>query len=341
MLDDLERLLGSFPAPVTRHDAVWDDGCMSESLSEFGVIRQICNAQSVVDNRVLIGPGDDLALVHVSAPGDSTTFHDRALVGVDQLVDGIHVDLDEVSLEQAGRKAVCRSLSDVAAMAGRPVATVVSAVVPKHWTHDDSMSLFNSMRSTSEIYHSPLVGGDLAVHRDGSGRLICSVTVVAAPARNGVVTRFDAKPGDGLYVTGCLGGSWRTGHHLEFVPRLAESAMLLAILGDRLHAMIDISDGLGRDAAHMVEQSELQIVVEGELLPCRTGFGVENAIADGEDYELLFAASGDVPDGLGECPVTRIGVFREKPDSTEGPVLLDWDGHVRDISRSGWEHESS
>jgi len=225
-------------------------------------------------------------------------------------------------------------------MAGRPVATLVSAVVPAEWTDTQAMTLFDSMKSAAEEHHAPLVGGDLAVHGEPGGRLTCSVTVVGTPSEAGVVTRFDAEPGDGLYVTGELGGSWRGRHHLDFTPRLAESAMLLAILGDRLHAMIDISDGLGRDAAHLVERSGLQIVIDAASLPCREGFGVMDAVGDGEDYELLFAASGDVPEGLGGCAVTRIGEFRTRSGDSEQAVLLDHDGDLRDISRAGWEHDS-
>ncbi len=314
---------------------------MHDGVSEFDVIRRICDGRSDLDPRVLIGPGDDLAMIKASPPEGSMDMDDRLLLGVDQLVDGLHVDLDEVSLEEAGRKAACRSLSDIAAMAGRPVATLVSALVPAKWNDEQAMVLFNAMRSAASEHHAPLVGGDLAVHKDTTGRLVCSVTVVGTPSRTGAVSRFNAQAGDGLYVTGELGGAWRSRHHLEFSPRLAESAMLLAILGDRLHAMIDISDGLGRDASHMVEKSNLQVVIEGSSIPCREGFEVEHAVGDGEDYELLFAASGDVPMALGNCPVTRIGEFKERETASDCHVLLDWKDKIVDVSRAGWEHDSS
>lgn len=313
---------------------------MQDNVTEFEIIKQICAGKPSRDHRVLIGPGDDLALIQASAPGDSIGSGDRMLLGVDQLVDGLHVDLTQVSLQEAGRKAVCRSLSDVAAMAGRPVATLVSAVVPAEWNDAQAMTLFDAMKSAAEEHHAPLVGGDLAVHGEPGGRLTCSVTVVGVPSETGVVSRFNAEPGDGLYVTGELGGSWQGRHHLDFVPRLAESAMLLAILGNRLHAMIDISDGLGRDAAHMVERSGLQVLIDAESLPCREGFGVMDAVADGEDYELLFAASGDVPEGLGSCAITRIGEFQARDYGSAAPVLLKHGDELRDVSRAGWEHHS-
>lgn len=314
---------------------------MAQGVSEFELIKKICDGRSDPDRRVLIGPGDDLAMIKASPPEGSMQVDDRILLGVDQLVDGIHVDLDSITLEEAGRKAVCRSLSDIAAMAGRPVATMASALIPAEWNDEQAMALFDAMRSTASEHHAPLVGGDLAVHKTPGGRLACSVTVIGAPSRGGAVSRFGAVAGDGLYVTGALGGSWRSRHHLDFSPRLAESAMLLAILDDRLHAMIDISDGLGRDAAHLIEKSKLEILIDGATIPCRGDFTVRHAVADGEDYELLFAASGDVPMALGGCPVTRIGEFRECGTSSRSTVLLDWKGELLDVSCAGWEHDST
>ena len=313
---------------------------METDSSEFSVLEKICRPCVQNDPRVLIGPGDDLALVQVLPPGevDPALASSSLLAGVDQLIDGVHVSVSEVGLKAAGRKAITRSLSDIAAMSGRPVATLVSAVVPRHMKASDAMELFDSMKETATQYHAPLVGGDLAYHKNSDGVLMCSVTVLAVPPPNGAVERFGAKPGDGIYVTGQLGNGWKASHHLTFVPRLSESSMLRAILGDRLHAMIDISDGLGRDAAHLVERTDVQIVMNAELLPLREGADVSSALSDGEDYELLFAASGDVPEGLGACQVTRIGEVRERTEKESPPVILI-EGEIEiDVSRQGWEH---
>ena len=148
------------------------------------------------------------------------------------------------------------------------------------------------------------------------------------------VTRSGARPGDGLYVTGVLGGGWTTDHHLVFRPRLAEATMLRTILGQRLHAMIDLSDGLGRDVGHLVESRPLDVTVTDTSVPVRPGFDLAAALGDGEDYELAFAAEGDVPEQLGGCPVHRIGTFREGT----GKVLLHRGETVEDLSECGWEH---
>ena len=313
---------------------------MDPVANEFSVLEQICRPGKQDDARVVIGPGDDLALVWTVAPGGDVDLQSGSLLlaGVDQLIDGIHVSLKDVGLKAAGRKAITRSLSDIAAMAGRPVATLVSAVVPVGMSGAEALELFESMKQVAAHYHAPLVGGDLAYHQDEHGVLNCSVTVLAVPPSDGAIERFGSKAGDGLYVTGKLGGAWQGAHHLTFEPRLAEASMLKAILGERLHAMIDISDGLGRDASHLVERSGLQVVLEGELLPCRDGSDLIGAVQDGEDYELLFTASGDVPEGLGACSVTRIGSIRERDTADEPSVLLLHDGEEHDVSCSGWEH---
>ena len=308
---------------------------MTSPAREFSVLERICRPGQLEDSRVLIGPGDDLALVRAEGRGDVGGA--EILVGVDQLIDGIHVDIATVGWSAAGRKAVTRSLSDIAAMAGRPVSIVVSAAVPPDVTEASAMELFDAMKETASQYHAPLVGGDLAILKEGP--LTCAVTVMAVPPPQGAVTRFGAQPGDGLYVTGQLGGAWRGTHHLTFEPRLSEASMLRAILQDRLHAMLDISDGLGRDAAHLVERSGLQVVIEADALPCRDGADVSQAVGDGEDYELLLAAAGEVPEGLGACPVTRIGTIQERPDPDAPPVVLEWNGANHDISQSGWEHQ--
>ena len=305
------------------------------------MLKKICDPDLPLDPRVLVGPGDDLAVLLAHGPGEQGEGSPRLLLGVDQLIDGVHVELAECGLELAGRKAVARSLSDLAAMAARPLATLVSAAVPSDFTDEQAMILFEAMKHTAEEFHAPLVGGDLSVHKDPSARLCCSVTVAGVAPKGGEVSRFGACSGDGVYVTGCLGAAWRGDHHLQFRPRIAEATMLRAILQDRLHAMIDISDGLGRDAGHLVERSALQVVLEPEHIPLRDGADLQQALSDGEDYELLFTASGDVPEGLGSCAVTRIGRIADRSEEEAPKVIIHSSDGPRDVGHDGWEHHVS
>src|SRR5690606_22520794 len=127
-------------------------------------------------------------------------------------------------------------------------------------------------------------------HADPSHPLVCSVTVLAEPALGReVARRSGAKVGDVIYVTGSLGGSLEPGgggRHLTFTPRIAEALLLAEQLGGRLHAMIDISDGLGRDAAHMAEQSGVRLLLHADRIPLNEGADWRRAVSDGEDYEL-------------------------------------------------------
>jgi thiamine-monophosphate kinase len=284
---------------------------------------------------VPIPPGDDMAMVQL---------HGRALLtAVDQVVDGRHVDLERTPLDLVGRKAVTRSLSDVAAMAGKPVALLAAVTLPPDFGHDRAIALFDAMRRTAQRYACPLVGGDIAVFRDASSPLVCSVAVLAEPGPGGAVTRSGARAGDVIAVTGRLGGSVQAdglGRHLTFEPRLEEAAILAETLGNRLHAMIDISDGLGRDASHVAEQSGGRIEIDAQRIPCNEGIDWRRAMSDGEDYELCFAAAGEVPARVGDVQVTVVGRFVERCGPDDPLVVVKAGGRTLDGSELGWEHRS-
>jgi thiamine-monophosphate kinase len=143
-----------------------------------------------------------------------------------------------------------------------------------------------------------------------------------------------------LCVTGTLGGGWNpegTGRHLSDTPRVAEARALVEALGDRLHAMIDISDGLGRDAGHLAAESGLAAEIDAERLPLAPGADWRAGIGRGEDYELAFACEGAPPGALCGTPVTVVGQFVA---GAAGRVLVRLEGAEHDASSLGWEHGS-
>ena len=309
-------------------------------MNERAILKQIC-AAGMDPVAVPIGPGDDMAMLDIGAQA----HEGRILVAVDQLIGGIHVDVERVSMAEIGHKAVARCLSDVAAMAGRPVASLVAAVLPQGCSDSAAMELFDGMRETAMRHHAPIVGGDLSAHRIGHGPLTCSVTVVAVPTPNGAVERFGAEAGDVVAVTGSLGGSFGSdgaGRHMTFEPRIGEGIMLHAILGDGLHAIIDLSDGLGTDAAHLLEHSpRLQIRIDAKAIPVASGCTWRQAMVDGEDYELCFCASGEIPSQVLDCPITPVGhVVERSPGDSRSVVVVDEDGNEHDLTNAGWEHVS-
>jgi thiamine-monophosphate kinase len=306
-------------------------------VREFELLRAVYRQNESLPSFVTVPPGDDMAELRLPAGAG------RLLVAVDQVIAGRHVRHDE-DPKLIGRKAVARNVSDIAAMAAAPLASVVACCLPRDWDEPRALSLFAGLRESAAAWNCPLVGGDLALGGPGDP-LTVSVTVLATP-RGRAITRRGSRDGDGVFVTGSLGGSLAPGgggRHLTFEPRLPESHELLATLGDRLHAMIDLSDGLGRDAGHLLEDPDaagLAIELDAAALPVHPGCDWRSALGDGEDYELLFTAAGPVPARLGATPVARVGSVRARRDG-EPSLSLRLEGRLVDVSGLGWEHANS
>src|SRR5262249_45919156 len=160
-----------------------------------------------------------------------------------------------------GRKAMAVNLSDIAAMAGRPVGAVVSVGLPRQGGRGLAEELFYGLREMADAFKTAIVGGGT---NSWGGALVIPVTIPGQSTGRGPVTRSGARPGDWLLVTGPLGGSIR-GKHLTFTPRVREALQLHAAAD--LHAMIDISDGLAADVNHICEESHCGAVLDAEALP--------------------------------------------------------------------------
>ena len=297
-------------------------------MREFEFIEWI-RRQGVVSPGVVVGPGDDCAVLRVGK--------ETLLVTTDQVLDGVHASLAEHGAEAVGRKAAARAVSDIAAMAGEPVAMVASVAAPAGLSAADAQGLYRGLRAVD----CPLVGGDLAAWREEAGRLQMTVTVLGRAGGIAPVLRSGARPGDAICVTGSLGGAWRGSRHLTFTPRVAEARLLARAYN--LHAMIDISDGLAADLGHIVADSGVAAEVVAEDVPVHPdAAGVEDPLAaalfDGEDYELLFTLPAGQADRLIAeqplgVPVTRIGTVR----AGEGMALVRG-GKAETLAPRGWEH---
>lgn len=305
-----------------------------ETVREFDLLEHVYRANASLGARVVIPPGDDMAMLRLDSG--------EVLAAVDQLVEGRHFVLSGTPLELIGRKAITRCLSDVAAMAARPVASLAAVTLPPSFGEERAAALFEAMRQTAETYAAPLVGGDTAIAGSRRDPLACSVTIIARPGGRPPVRRDEARPGDSVYVTGQLGGSIEPdgqGHHLTFEPRIELALALADQLGERLHAMIDLSDGLGRDAGQIARASGVAVELEAHAIPRRDGLDWMSAVADGEDYELCFAASGAVPGELRGVRITRVG--RIPTGACEPGSVSVCDGEERHAAESfGWQHES-
>jgi thiamine-monophosphate kinase len=258
-------------------------------MDEFEFIDWIRRQKAVQSELVSIGPGDDCAVLRID--------REQVLVTTDQCADGVHFVLSQCGPEAAGYKVMARNLSDIAAMAGLPLAAVATVMLPRGMADKDVQDIYRGLRRSADAFDCPIVGGDVG---SWDGRLVLTVTLLGRPAAGKPILRGGARVGDAICVTGALGGSLASGKHLSFTPRIREAAALAGRV--ELHAMIDISDGLAGDLWHICRESGVGAEVVAEALPLspaarEAADPLEAALSDGEDYELLFTLA---PEGAQE-----------------------------------------
>jgi thiamine-monophosphate kinase len=301
------------------------------AAGEFVYIRWV-RENTPADPRVLVGPGDDCAVL---APQTRPL-----LVTTDVLTEGVDFLLAEAGPRAVGRKAMGVNLSDIAAMAGVPTAAVVGVVLPTGVGRNVAEELFHGLREMADAFGVAVVGGDTNAW---AGGLVISVTLFGEATARGPVLRSGAKPGDWVFVTGPVGGSIR-GRHLSPAPRVREALALHQCVD--LHAMADISDGLAADLGHILEESGCGAVLDAAAVPVHpdavelakvTGKPpLAHALGDGEDFELVFAVSA--ADGerlLRERPVPGLAKVGECVDA--GLWLAEGGGR-QPLEPTGWVH---
>ncbi len=266
---------------------------------------------------VPVGIGDDAAVVDLGE-------HTRGVLAVDIVSDGVDFYLSEIDPALAGRKALAVNLSDLAAMAARPLAALVAVGLPRPRARELAEQLYAGMLPLAEKFGLSLVGGDTHVW---DGPLFMAVTVLGVPGPGGIWRRTGARPGDAIVVTGCFGGSI-LGKHLSFEPRVREALYMAEHFA--IHAAIDVSDGLLLDLHRVAEASGVGAEVNLDRVPIdpaahalsATSGGkkspLEHALSDGEDFELILALPPDEANRLLndpnlDLPLTIIGRFTEEP----------------------------
>jgi thiamine-monophosphate kinase len=240
---------------------------------------------------------------------------------------------------QIGRKAMGVNLSDIAAMAGVPVAAVVSVGLPRRGGRTLAEELYLGLRDMADAFDTAIIGGDT---NSWDGPLVINVTLLGEATQRGAVRRKGARAGDWLLVTGPLGGSI-LGKHLNFTPRVREALALHEAAP--LHAMIDISDGLAADVAHLGSESGVGVVLRADAIPVADAARalddgrspLEHALSDGEDFELLFAVSpSDAQNLLRTPPIAGLAVIGECV--AEIGLWLEEKGQRRPLPPLGYVH---
>jgi thiamine-monophosphate kinase len=299
--------------------------------NEFEYIRWL-RQRIPSDARVSIGPGDDAAALRLT-PGLET------LVTTDMLMDGTDFRLTETDPRLVGRKALAVNLSDIAAMAGDPVAAVVSVALPIAGGRQLGEELFQGMAQLAEEFRTAMVGGDT---NSWHGPLVLSLAVIGEAARP--VKRTGARPGDWLFLTGQVGGSIR-GRHLRFVPRIREAKRLAEVT--EIHAMIDVSDGLAADLAHVCQESGCGAVIRADCVPLAPEAfeasgdlsPLQHGLFDGEDFELIVAVAEAAGRRLvAEQPVPGI-TLTHIGECVESGLWLRSEGQMLPLEPRGFVHQ--
>lgn len=319
-------------------------------VRELDLLQHIYSRNAALPSRVTIPPGDDMGAITIGGVS--------VLVTVDQIADGVHFLSESTPIASIARKAITRNLSDVAAMGAVPSAAVVAGCLPRSFGEAKANAMFDAMRAVAISHDCPLIGGDISIW---DHPMLLSVTVLAETQGIAPILRSGAKVGDVICVSGMLGGSLVElddppgyVHHLDFEPRLRLGRKLASDPAIRPRCMMDLSDGLGKDLAHICRAGEgggvsaelwvdhLPISRAAHRISQRDGQPPwQHALGDGEDYELLFVVSPQVaaslPRSIEGVPITQVGRITSR--SSDASITLKMpDGSIVPMGDYGWEH---
>jgi thiamine-monophosphate kinase len=309
-------------------------------LSEFSLIRRYFTRQRVTNPSTRLGIGDDCALLSIPEGFELA-------VTTDTMVENVHF-FAGADPKLLGHKLLAVNLSDLAAMGAKPVSVTLALTLPK--VDETWLAAFaEGFLSLAERYSVDLIGGDTT-----SGPLTLTVQAMGLVTKGRALMRSTARPGDFIYMTGCLGDA---GLGLKIYqgydcadseaaltrfnrpePQIEAGQVLIGIA----HACIDLSDGLAGDLGHILEQSRVGACLDWDALPLSKA--VQSYINDtgdwsmpltaGDDYELCFTVS---PEQAAQLPVaaTKIGIIESQPG-----LRLNKSGHIQPLEVKGFEHFS-
>jgi thiamine-monophosphate kinase len=310
-------------------------------MGEFQRIARLRELFERPSSAVILGIGDDCAVLAPSGRPRVWT--------VDTAVAHVHFDTRFTSLEAVGYRAFMAAASDLAAMGATAVAALSSLILPQAFSDEELDQLADGLARAADACSCPIVGGNLA-----RGSELSLTTSVLGECEDRVLTRAGARAGDFVYVTGPLGGAALGLRRLSQGVSVGEPDLfaraflfprarldLSRSLAERASAAIDVSDGLLSDLTHLCRASGLCAELELERIPTIPGFAeaareagldAQNLVlSGGDDYELLFTSSEELPTDLG----TRIGV----PGAGVPEIILrDATGTQLELPTSGFDH---
>lgn len=313
-------------------------------MTEFGFIENLRKMTATLPDGGFEGIGDDCAIYPLEGG-------DALVVTVDALNEGVHFLRNSISAAQLAAKSLEVNISDVAAMGATPIATLLSlglpADLPEGWLEEFSKEYIVASQRTGVA----LIGGDTTASQSG---ITISVTAIGRTKQSNIKRRSEAVAGDVIMVGGRLGASAAglrdtlnglLNSEVAQIHRAPKAQVAEGIwLGGQaeVHAMMDISDGLASDLCHILKASNVGARLIIEQIPCYEGATIEDAVAGGEDYKLLFTVAADSAERLCEQFRAQFG-YAPYPIGTitsSTTHRIEWceNGLVTERSWRGFEH---
>ena len=301
-------------------------------LGEFELIERI--RKRFPTSSIPVGIGDDAAILDLQ-PGHSLVYCS------DLVAENTHFKKGLQPADSVGYKAVAVNVSDVGAMGGVPMSFTISLAAPGELELSWFDAFYTGVERACREFGVTLAGGDTS----SAGSIFVDVSMIGRVRTGGAILRSGAQPGDGVFVTGSLGASalglellqgGKTGpavqRHLYPQPRHRVGAALVGVA----HAMIDVSDGLSSDLAHIVKPSGVSARIFRERLPKADGASDAYVLHGGEEYELIITAP-ELPSSVEGVTITRIGeIF-----ASANPEVRLVDGSTESVLKpQGWDHYS-
>lgn len=289
-------------------------------------------------------------ILKVGIGDDCLVLRDGTAVTIDSFIEGIHFDLDYFDFRALGHRLMAGTLSDLAAMAARPLVSLVSLMLPPHVRVRQVEDFYAGARNLARKFDCPIAGGDT------NAAPVLAVTIAALGRVRRPALRSAVRPGDYIYLTGYPGLSetgrqalrwgWKRARfraavekHLRPIPRIDEALRVKR----HVHGMIDTSDGISTDVNHLAEESRVRIVIDRGRLPVHEEVvklalriktdPIRFLLGAGEDFELLFSSRANLPERLGDTPLFRIG----HAESGRGVFLDEGRERIR-LKPAGYEH---
>ena len=313
-------------------------------MSEFTFIQKIRERAAQHSSEAILGIGDDTAIL-------SERVGRERLITADLLIEDVHFKLEYTPMSCLAHKVLAISLSDIAAMGGKPEFSLLTLGIPKSLIELNWDEFFASYFALAEKFGVTLIGGDTSSSPD---KLVIDSIVMGSCERGKAIRRSTAKIGDAIFVTGELGASAAglqfllkgeteknnsITAHLMPQPRV-EFGIALGATGI-IHSMMDVSDGLAQDLSHICAESKVSAILHAEAIPVAPHANFEQALSGGEDYELLFTANRTDENTFLKLAndyslrLSRIGqIIRQ---ATE-PVFLNRDKNIQPLKIKGFDH---